>query len=102
MPQPGADAHILLWANGVLDLELALLGAGLLVLLFIGFWFVIRVRRWQKEDETERVTPQQQIETYRALMEEGLLDPQEFEKLRQRLTGQVSTEKNEGKLTSDN
>jgi hypothetical protein len=85
MHHPGPDVPILLGAKGVLDWELVLIGAGLLVLIFVGFWFVLRIRRWQKEEEADRVTPQQQLDNYRAMMEEGLLEPGEFEKLRKRL-----------------
>lgn len=73
------------WAESTFDLELVLLGASLLVLVFLGFWMVLRVRRWKNEVEAKRLTPQQQLEHYRTLLEEGLLEPQEFEELRQRL-----------------
>jgi len=79
-----------LWTRGFLDLELVLLGAGLLVLLIIGFWMVIRIRRWQGEEEAEVLTPRRQLEQYQALKDEGLLAPEEFEKLRTRLTGRLT------------
>lgn len=73
-----------LWAQGF-DWELLLLGAVLLAVIFAGFWVVLRVRGWQKDQEAERITPQQQLEHYRNLLEDGLLEPQEFEKLKTKL-----------------
>lgn len=75
---------MILWAEGF-DWELVLLGTGLLVLLIIGFWMVMRVRRWQNEEQAERLTSAQQLEQYQSLLEEGLLAPEEFEKLRRKL-----------------
>lgn len=73
-----------LWAEGF-DLELALMGAGLLVLIFAGFWVVMRVRDYQKEEQADRLSPQQLLEQYRDMLDQGLLEPQEFEKLQKQL-----------------
>jgi hypothetical protein len=77
-------AGFALWAQ-TFDWELVLLGVALLAVLFIGFWVVLRVRQWQKDEEAARLTPQQQLDGYRALLDQGLLEAQEFEKLKARL-----------------
>ncbi|MFO0969000.1 MAG: hypothetical protein U0793_25895 [Gemmataceae bacterium] len=72
-----------LWAQ--LDWELILLGLALLVALFAGYWAVRRVRQWRQDDLADRLTPEQQLDQYRELLDQGLLQPQEFERLKTRL-----------------
>src|SRR5262245_22832841 len=82
MLEPSLPAS--LWAQGI-DLELILLTVALLAVGFAGYWVVVRVRRWSKEEESERLTAQDQLEQYQAMLDEGLLDRGEFDKLKARL-----------------
>jgi hypothetical protein len=61
-----------------LDWELVLLALALVGLLAAGLVLVVRVRRWRSLAE---VVPTR-IEHYRALLEQGILAPEEFERIR--------------------
>lgn len=70
-----------------LDWELVGLGGLLLALLAAGAWTVTWVRNWRKDDDQSTVSPEGQVEQYRLMLEEGLLEPEEFDRLRRRLLG---------------
>ena len=70
-----------------LDWELVLLGGILLTLLLVSYQVVVLVRGRQRQDEAAVATPSQQLEQYRDLVEQGLLAPEEFDKLKARLSG---------------
>lgn len=69
----------------VLDLELILLLGGLGLLIAVGLVAVIEMRR--RIHEEEEATPPQSLEEYQALRDQGLLDSQEFERIRAKLEG---------------
>lgn len=70
-----------------LDWELVGLGGILLVLIALGGWMVSRFRNWREEEKSENLPREQQAEQYRRMLEEGLLEPEEFERLHRRLLG---------------
>jgi hypothetical protein len=71
------------WA--AIDWELTALTLVLLVLLFVAFVVVMRLRRWRQQDVAAAPTPQQQLEQYQEMLDEGLLEKDEFDRLRQAL-----------------
>jgi hypothetical protein len=64
-----------------LDLEWILLVSVLVGLILLGIFVIVRYKRWQAAQQTP-ASPTR-LEDFRALMEQGLLDPQEFERLRE-------------------
>jgi hypothetical protein len=65
------------------DWELIFLVIVLSVLMGLGIWCIVWVRRWGQHDET--LTPQQELASHRAMLEQGLLTQEEFDRLRTRL-----------------
>ena len=78
---PGVFAS--LTAHFRFDLEWMLLAFVLVGLILLGIGVVIGFKRWQAGQQESTLGTR--IEDYRALLEKGLLDPQEFERLRDRL-----------------
>jgi hypothetical protein len=68
-----------------LDLEGIVLAIILVGLILLGVIVIVRFKRWQTAQRSPTVPAR--IEDYRALMEQGLLDPREFERIRQTLEG---------------
>ena len=76
--RPGVFAT--LTAQFRFDREWILLTGLLVGLLLIGALVIVRFKRWQAAQQ--QTTPAPRIEDYHALMEQGLLDPLEFERIR--------------------
>jgi hypothetical protein len=72
------------------DVELIALAAVLAGLIGAGALAVYRVKRWWNESEGP-ATVEDQIEHYEALVEEGELDPQEFDRIRARLEHETAS-----------
>jgi predicted transcriptional regulator len=73
-----------------LDLWLTVLA--LLALVAVGMWAFSRVKRWREEIGTEpEVTPQEQLEHYQKMVDDGLLDPQEFAVIKARMEAAPTT-----------
>lgn len=85
MPYFPADAILTanLTAQFRLDLEWVILAGILLGLVFLGGFIVARYKRWLVEQKTPPAS--MAIDDYRALLDQGLLDPEEFERIRRRL-----------------
>jgi hypothetical protein len=69
------------------NLEWMLLAGALVGLILLGGLVIVRFKRWQAEQQAP--PPPTRIEDYRALMEQGLLDPREFERIRDHLENKV-------------
>jgi hypothetical protein len=65
------------------DLEGLLLAIVLVGLVLLGAFAVLWVKRWHAAHQAP--SPPTRVEEYRALMEKGLLDPAEFERIRDQL-----------------
>ena len=63
-------------------MELVVLALGLIGLILGGLYVIGRFKRWQTGEQTTLPT---RLEDFRALMDKGLLDAQEFERIRERL-----------------
>jgi hypothetical protein len=63
-----------------LHLELAVLTLLLVGLLVLGITVIVAFKRWQAAQGQTPLAPR--LEDYRALMEQGVLDPLEFERIR--------------------
>ncbi len=63
------------------------LPAGVLVgVLGLGIWAILKVKRWREEDLADTVmTPEQQLERYQQMLEDGTLDPEEFAQIKTQL-----------------
>jgi hypothetical protein len=66
-----------------LNIELFLWGTLLMVLLAAGTIIAWKLRAWVVADEREP-TPEHSLEHYQELLEQGLIDPAEFERIRAR------------------
>jgi hypothetical protein len=76
---PVLSAH--LTAQFRLDLEWIILATSLVGLILLGLFVIVRYKRWQEAEQTP--DPPTRLEDFKALMEQGLLDPQEFERIRE-------------------
>ena len=65
------------------DLEWIILAVVLGGLVLLGGFVIVRYKRWHAEQQA--APPPMVIEDYRALMEQGVLDPREFERIREHL-----------------
>jgi hypothetical protein len=65
------------------DLEWLLLAIILVGLILLGAFVIVRFKRWQGAERSPPVPTR--IEDYRALMEKGLLEAPEFERIRDQL-----------------
>ena len=74
------------------DLWLAV--GALLGVVGLGIWAILKVKRW-REDEAENapLTPQQQIEAYQKLVDDGLLDAEEFARIKAQLEAKAPPSK---------
>lgn len=62
---------------------------GLLGVLFLGAWAIWQVKRWREVEALPLPTTNaEQLEHYRNMVDQGLLDPAEFEQIRERLSNQ--------------
>jgi hypothetical protein len=52
----------------------------------LGCWAIYRVKRWREESaQDELASPQQEIDHYQKMVDDGLLDPDEFAQIRARM-----------------
>ena len=61
---------------------------GLLIgAVVLGIWAIARIRRWRAELEQEELEPTEELtlEHYQKMVEDGLLDPQEFARIKARM-----------------
>jgi hypothetical protein len=67
-------------------LDLWLTVAALLAIVAIGTWAIKRVKRWREEAGNETaVTPQEQLEKFQKMVDDGLLEPDEFARIKERM-----------------
>jgi len=83
-----------LFAQVVLDTETYLVAFGLIVLIVAGGYAVLCVKRWRRED-LEKPTLHEQLAGYEQLQEQGLLLPQELERIKARLADKARQESDE-------
>jgi hypothetical protein len=81
---PGNAAKAQPEASSQWDVWLA--AAALIAMVALGTWAIYRVKRWREETAEEAAdTPETSLDHYQQLMEDGLLDPDEFTKIKERL-----------------
>jgi hypothetical protein len=76
------------------------LPAGILIgVLGLGIWAILKVKRWHDElGENDTVAPEHQLEHYQQMVDDGLLDPEEFA----RITARLETRQVDPAPTSEN
>jgi hypothetical protein len=84
----GPPPFATLTARFQFDLDWILLGLGLLALILLGALVIVKFKRWQAEQKDTVASPR--IEDYRVLMDDGVLDPVEFERIREHLEKKVN------------
>lgn len=66
--------------------EIWLALGGLVGAVALGCWAIYRVKRWREETaQEEPLSPQQQIDHYQQMVDDGLLDPNEFTQIKARM-----------------
>lgn len=80
---PDSEWHFPTLGKEVPYTDLVVLTLILAVLITLGVWAVIRVKRWRQHNEC--LSPEQDLSSFRQLFEQGLLQPEEFERVRARL-----------------
>jgi len=60
----------------------------LIVSIVFGVWIVVRVRRW-REELAEPPQPEDPLQSYEDMVDEGSLDPDEFARIKDRLEGKM-------------
>jgi hypothetical protein len=67
------------------DLEMIGLIILLTGLIFLGVWAIVWVKRWRQHNQQTRHSPEEEISSYRQLLEQGVLRQEEFDRVRIRL-----------------
>jgi hypothetical protein len=81
---------------GRLEWELALPIGATLGAIALGFWVIYRVKRWREElVQDEPGAPKELLDHYQQMVDDGLLDPQEFAKIKAQMDKQPNTPPNE-------
>lgn len=80
-PRPRVWDPRLLWAT-----------FALIAVLLIGAIIISLVDRWRKRPAQDRFSPSDQLTQFRTLYEEGELSPEEFSRIKGRLTGRMMQE----------
>ncbi|MSQ94831.1 MAG: hypothetical protein EXR98_09785 [Gemmataceae bacterium] len=63
--------------------EFCLPAAVLIGVLGLGIWAVLKIKRWHDEEcASEIVATEQQLEHYQQMVDDGLLDPEEFARIK--------------------
>lgn len=75
-------------AQVVWDWELILSLVGLTSLIGLGLWCILKVKRWGQQSDALSV--QEELASHQSLLEQGLLTPEEFERVRARLEGPIA------------
>lgn len=79
------SAVVAVTAQFAFDLEWLLLALVLVAMVIGGFVVVLKVKRWHAAGEPKSVD--ERLREYRELVNQGLLQPDEFERIRVRLQG---------------
>ena len=68
------------------------LPAGVLVgILALGFYVFLMIKRWRQESiEASTLSPQDQLDHFQKMVEEGLLDPEEFARIKAEMDKRAS------------
>ena len=72
------SASLAFLAPAAIDPELLAYSAGLFVLVGVGIWLAMKLRSTVRRDDA----PEHSLAHYQKLFDEGLLDAQEFERIR--------------------
>jgi hypothetical protein len=70
-----------------MNLELIWAAVGLLGAVLVGVIAIVWVDRWRKRSAMDAGGPSDELTHYRMLFEQGLLTPEEYERIRRRLEG---------------
>ena len=70
------------------DWELILVLVVFSFLVGLGLWCILKVKRWGQRQET--LTPQEELAGHQAMLEQGLLTQEEFERVRARLEARAA------------
>ena len=72
-------------------LEFCLPGGVLVGLLALGFCVFLMIKRWRQETiEASMLSPQDQLDHFRKMVDEGLLDPEEFARIKAEMDKRAS------------
>ncbi|MBU6295843.1 MAG: hypothetical protein KJS91_14265 [Planctomycetes bacterium] len=61
----------------------------LVVALLAAAWLIRKVDQWRRQDDTPACTPHDQLAELRRWLDEGLIEPEEYAKLREKLEVQL-------------
>jgi hypothetical protein len=77
---------ILFCQIGRLEWDLCLPVGAMVGVVVLGLWAILKVKRWREEDvEIDSLSPAEQIDRYQEMVDDGLLDPQEFARIKARM-----------------
>ncbi len=81
---PGAAGQEQPEPASLLDVWIAV--GAMAVIVAFGVWAIYRVKRWREESVEEAVdTPEQQFDDFQKMVDEGLLEPQELNRIKAKL-----------------
>ena len=60
----------------------------------LGIWAILKVKNWRESPGTAipELSPDEQLDQYQKLVEEGLLDPEELDRIKARLEATASSQ----------
>ena len=79
------QTSIILFAqNGHLQWDFLLAAGGLIGVVGLGIWAIYLLKRWRDDTAQEApLSPQEQLDYYQKMADDGLLDPQEFARIKE-------------------
>jgi hypothetical protein len=66
-------------------LDIWLTVAALLAIVAFGIWAISRAKRWREETRQETATPKEQLDHFQKMVDDGLLDAEEFARIKARM-----------------
>lgn len=71
---------------GRLEWDLFLPVGALIGVVALGIWAIVKVKKWREEDaEVVGPTPLEHLDHYQKMVDEGMLDPQELDRIKAQL-----------------
>jgi len=77
--------------TGFVQWDLVLAVGALIGVVTLGSWAIYRIKRWREElAEDAPLSPEQQIENYQKMVADGLLDAEDFTRIKAQLERRIS------------
>ena len=100
---PSADAFLVAQVGQFLRWDVCLPIGLLIGVIVLGIWVVARIRQWRVEllEEQETLPEELTLEHFQQLFDDGLLDAEEFERIKARLQAKTEPRQDNAAASTD-